>query len=203
MIPHKPWVQWNIPIPPRIYEEVCKVIQHKLDARIYKPSNFSYHSQWFYVVKKDGKSLQIVHSLEPLNQVTIKHTGVTPFTDQIGEHFTSCVCGRMLNLYVGYNKCRLMETSHNLTTFQSPYGTLCLVTLLMGWTNSVSIFHNDVTSILQLEISDITILYINDVPIWGPETRYVLEDSLEECISENPGICCFVWEHFQNVNQII
>ena len=37
--------------------------------------------------RKDGKSLQIVHSLEPLNRVTIKHAGVTPFTDQIGEHF--------------------------------------------------------------------------------------------------------------------
>jgi len=95
---HKPWAQRNIPIPPGIYDEVCHLMKLKLDAGVYEPSNSSYRSRWFCVVKKDGKSLRIVHSLEPLNQVTIKHAGVTPFTDQIGEHFVGRVCGGMLNL---------------------------------------------------------------------------------------------------------
>jgi hypothetical protein len=86
-IPHKPWAQRNIPIPPGIYDEVCCIIKHNIDAGVYEPSNSSYRSKWFCVAKKDGKSLCIVHSLEPLNKVTIKHAGVTPFTDQIGEHF--------------------------------------------------------------------------------------------------------------------
>jgi hypothetical protein len=131
-IPHKPWTQRNISIPPGIYEEVCKVIWRKLDAGVYEPSNSSYRSRWFCVVKKDGTSLQIVHSLEPLNQVTIKHAGVTPFTDQIGEHFAGRACGGMLNLYIGYDERGLAETSRNLTTFQTPYGTLRLVILPMG-----------------------------------------------------------------------
>ena len=80
---------------------------------------------------KDGKSLRIVHSLKLLNHVTIKHAGVTPFTDQIGKHFTRHACGGMLNLYVGYDECGLAESSHNLTTFQSPFGALRLVTLPM------------------------------------------------------------------------
>ena len=86
-IPHKLWTQRNIPISPGIYEEVCKLIKRKLEAGVYEPSNSSYRSRWFCVVKKDGKSLQIVHSLEPPNKVTIEHAGVTPSTDQIGEHF--------------------------------------------------------------------------------------------------------------------
>jgi hypothetical protein len=32
----------------------------------------------------------------------------------------------------------------------------------MGWTNSVPIFHDDVTFILQAEISHVTIPYIDD-----------------------------------------
>jgi hypothetical protein len=123
-IPHKPWAECNIPIPPGIYEEVCRLIKIKLDAGVYEPSNSSYHLHWFCVVKKDGKSLHIVHSLEPLNRVTIKHAGVTPFTDQIGEHFTGCTCGGMLDLYVGYDERGLAESSHDLTTFQSPFGAL-------------------------------------------------------------------------------
>ena len=41
-IPHKPWTQRNIPIPPGIYEEVCKLIKRKLEAGVYEPSNSSY-----------------------------------------------------------------------------------------------------------------------------------------------------------------
>ena len=72
----------------------------------------------------------------------------------------------------------------------------------MGWTNSVPIFHDDVTHILQPEIPDTTVPYIDDVPIRGPEGRYPLPDGTEERISDNPGIRRFVWEHFQNLNRV-
>ncbi len=170
---HKPWAQRNIPIPPGIYDKVCKIIKSKIDAGVYEPLNLSYRLCWFCVVKKDGKSLHIVHSLKPLNKVTIKHTGVTPFTDQIGEHFAGCACGGMLDLYVGYNKRGLLQDSRNLTTFQSPFGTLRLVTLPMGWTNSVPIFHDDVTCILQPEILEVTVPYINNVPVCRPAGQSV------------------------------
>jgi len=203
MIPHKPWAQQNIPIPPRIYDEVCCLIKVKLDTGMYEPSNSSYHSRWFCVVKKDGKSLCIVHSLELLNQVTIKHAGVTPFTDQIGKHFAGHACSGMLDLYVGYDEHGLAETSCNLTIFQSPFGALHIVTLPMGWTNSVPIFHDDVTCILQPEIPETMVPYIDDVPIHRPATCYQLPNGDEEWIPENPGIRRFVWEHFQGLNHII
>ena len=56
-VPHKPWIVRNLPIPPGIFDQVCKEIQRKIDAGIYKPSNSSYRSRWFCVVKKDGTSL--------------------------------------------------------------------------------------------------------------------------------------------------
>jgi len=71
----------------------------------------------------------------------------------------------MLDLYIGYDEHGLTETSCNLTTFQSYFGALCLVTLLIGWMNSIPIFHDDVTHILQPEIPDTTVLYIDNVPI--------------------------------------
>jgi hypothetical protein len=63
-VPHKPWIVRNLPIPPGIYPQVCKEIQRKIDAGIYEPSNSSYRSRWFCVVKKDGTSLRLVQSLE-------------------------------------------------------------------------------------------------------------------------------------------
>jgi hypothetical protein len=44
LVPHTPWVQRNIPIPPGIYDDVCKLIQQKMDAGVYEDSNSSYRS---------------------------------------------------------------------------------------------------------------------------------------------------------------
>jgi hypothetical protein len=102
-VAHEPWIQKNIPIPPGIYDEVCEMICTKIHAGVYEPSNSSYQSQWFCVTKKDGQ-LHIVHSLEPLNTVTIQQSGVTPIPEHLAKNFTGHACGAMLDLYVGYDK---------------------------------------------------------------------------------------------------
>jgi hypothetical protein len=203
VIPHKPWVLRNIPIPPGIYDEVCEIIRKKLQAGTFEPSNSSYRSRWFCVVKKDGKSLRIVQSLEPLNQVTIQHSGVPPFTEQLAEHFAGRACGSMMDLYVGYDERALAQSSRDFTTFQTPFGALRLTTLPMGWTNSVPIFHDDVTHILRPEIPHVTQPYIDDVPVRGSATRYILPSGECETIPENSGIRRFVWEHFQDLNRVV
>ena len=203
VIPHTPWVQRNIPIPPGIYDEVCKVIRRKIDAGVYEPSNSSYRSRWFCVVKKDGKSLRLVHSLEPLNAVTIQHSGVPPIPEHVAEQFAGRACGATFDLYVGYDERLIAEASRDLTTFQTPFGALRLVTLPMGWTNSVPIFHDDVTYILQPEIPHVTIPYVDDVPVKGPLTQYLLPNGEPECIPQNPNIRRFFWEHLANVNRVV
>jgi len=154
-------------------------------------------------LKKDGKSLQPVHSLEPLNAVTIQHSGITPIPEHLAEQFGGRACGAMLDLYVGYDEHLIAESSRDLTTFQTPFGALCLVTLPMGWTNSIPIFHDNVTFILQPEIPHVTIPYIDNVLVKGPATRYIQSDGSFETIAKNPGIHQFVWEHFQNLNRIV
>ena len=143
-----------------------------------------------------------MHSLEPLNAVTIQHLGVPPYVDHLAEQFAGRPCGGILDLFVGYDKRGLAETSRDLTTFQTPFGALRLVTLPMGWTNSVPIFHDDITHILQEEIPEYTIPYIDDVPIKGPRTDYRKVDGSYETLADNPGIRQFVWEHLNNVNRI-
>jgi hypothetical protein len=109
----------------------------------------------------------------------------------------------MLDLYVGYDERLIAETSRDYTTFQTPFGALQLVTLPMGWTNSVPIFHDDITFILQAEIPHVTIPHIDDVSIKGLMTTYQKVNDSYETILENPGIHRFVWEHFQNLNRVV
>ena len=53
------------------------------------------------MLKKDGKGLRLVHSLEPLNEVTIAYSGVPPATETLVAQFAGWACGGMLDLYVG------------------------------------------------------------------------------------------------------
>jgi hypothetical protein len=104
-------VEHNFPIPPGIYEDICAIVQKKLAAGIYELLNSSYRSHWFCVLKKDGKSLHPVHSLEPLNCVTIQHSGLPPIHEHLAEQFGKRTCGGMLDLCVGYDERLIAETS--------------------------------------------------------------------------------------------
>jgi len=64
----------------------------------------------------------------------------------------------------------------------------------------MQIQHRDLTFLLQDEIPDTAVPFVNDVPVKGSPTRYETGLNSFETIPENPGICCFVWEHLQNVN---
>jgi hypothetical protein len=110
VIPYMPWVEQNIPILTSLYEEVCRMLK-KIDAGIYEPLNSLYRSRWFCVMKKDGKSLRTVHSLEPLNKVTIQHSGIVPIPEHITEQFCGRACGGVLDLYVAFDERKVAESS--------------------------------------------------------------------------------------------
>jgi len=109
MVAHILWVEKPFRIPLAIYEEVYKMIKRKIDAGVYEPFNSSYWSRWFCVIKKNGKSLRIVHSLEPLNRVMIAHSGLPLVTEELAMHFAGRACSGILDLYVGYDEMVLAE----------------------------------------------------------------------------------------------
>jgi hypothetical protein len=201
-IEHIPWVLRNIPIPPGNFHKVVDIIKAKISAGVYEPSSSSYRSRWFCVLKKDGKSLRLVHDLQPLNAVTIKDSGVPPIVETYAESFGGRGCYGIFDLFVGFDQRALAHESRDLTTFQTPLGTLRLTSIPMGYTNSMQIQHGDLTFLLQDEIPDVAVPFVDDVPVKGPKTRYEIADSFET-IPENSGIRRFVWEHLQNVNRII
>jgi hypothetical protein len=102
--------------------------------------------------------------LEPLNEVTITHSGVPPFTEQLAEQFVGHTCNRMLDLYVGYDEQALGPSSQDLT------------------------FCDNVTYILQHKIPHVTQPYIDDIPVKGPPKRYIKDNREPETIPDNSGI---------------
>ena len=203
VISHIPWLHRQGPIPRGILPQVTKVIEDKWRSGAYEPSSSSYNSRWFCVLKKDQKSLRIVHSLEPMNGITIRNAAVPPYTEMLAEDFAGRGIYSTLDLYVAFDQRQLHERSRDMTTFSTPLGAFRLTVLPMGWTNSPAILQGDVAHILRPEIPHTTFPFIDDVPIKGPKTRYELPDGSFETIPGNPGIRRFVWEHLESVNRVI
>ena len=176
VVEHIPWQYRNIPIPPGKYDEIIGIIKDKIATGVYEPSNSSYRLRWFCVFKKDGKSLRIVHDLQPLNAVSIQDRGVPPIFEPYAESFGGRACYGVFDLFVSFDQRVLDSSSQDMTTFQTPLGTYRLMRIPMGYTNSVQIMQGDVTHILQDEILAHTIPFIDDVPVKGPPIRYQLDD---------------------------
>ena len=63
-----------------------------------------YHTRWSCVLKKDKKAFRIVHGLELLNKIMIRHSGVPPIPEHLAEQFSGRSCGATLDLYMGYDE---------------------------------------------------------------------------------------------------
>ena len=110
VVEHIPWQFRNIPIPPGKYDEIISIIKDKIATGVYEPSNSSYRLRWFCVFKKDGKSLQIVHDLQPLNAVSIQDQGVPPISEPYAESFGGRACYGVFDLFVSFDQ-RILDPS--------------------------------------------------------------------------------------------
>ena len=175
-VSHMPWVHRQGLIPWGILDQVVAIIKDKISSRVYEPSSSSYNSRWFCILKKDGTSLHLVHSLEPLNAITIKDATAPPYTDVIAEDFAGRAIYTTLNLCVFFDQRQLHPNSCNLTTFTTLLGAQWLGIILMGWTGSPAILQGDITRILHPEIPKVTVPFMDDLRAKGPKMHYELED---------------------------
>jgi hypothetical protein len=109
----------------------------------------------------------------------------------------------MMDLYSGYDQCVLHEELHNLTTFGTPLGLHQLTMLLQGHANAVQVYQGKTAFILQDEIPNYTSPFIDNVPVKLVKMRYQRADGSYKTIVQNPGICCFIWEHCIVINHIL
>lgn len=201
-VPHRPWEYKNIPIAPGIREKVMDVLRLKIEAGVYERSSSSYRSQWFVVLKKNGK-LRIVHDLQPLNKVTIRDAGNLPVVDDFVEGFASRQCYTVFDLFWGFDARKIHPKSRDLTAFSTPMGLLQITSLPTGFTNSPAEFQKCMSIILQDEIPTTANIFIDDLPIKGPTTQYLDSEGNPEVLEENSGIRRFIWEHAQDVHRIM
>ena len=201
-VEHEPWTEKNIPLPLAHKDEIIKLLQEKIKAGVYESAYTSYRSKWFTVNKKDG-GLRIVHDLQKLNSITIRDAAVPPLIDEFVEAYAGRSVYTVLDMYWGFHARMLDVESRDMTAFQTPLGAFRLTSLPMGYANAPAEFQACMMFILQDEVPNTAGVFIDDIPIKGPATRYLLPDGTEETIPSNPGIRRFIWEHLNDVHCIL
>ena len=155
------------------------------------------------MLKQDGKTLRLVHNLQPLNAVTIQDSSVPPFIEHLAESFGRYMVYSMMDVFAGYDQRPLHVDSQDMTMFNSPLGLHCLTTLPMGHTNAVQIYQANMAFILQDEIPHHTMPFIDDLLVKSEMSQYQRLDGSYETILENPGIRLFIWKHLTVVHRIL
>lgn len=200
--PHVPWEDKNLSLPPGRREEIIQMLKEKIKAGVYEETQSSYRSRWFCVKKKNGE-LRMVHDLQKLNGVTIRDTGVPPIMEDFVEAYAGRSVYSVLDMYWGFYARILDPESRDLTAFQTPLGPLRITSLPMGFTNSPAEFQASMLFILKEEIPNVADVFVDDIPIKGPASRYLDSEGKEETIKENPGIRRYMWEHLNDLHRIL
>ena len=202
VVDHLPWQDKNMPLPQGYKDEIIRLLKEKIDAGVYEEAQSSYRSRWFCVKKKNGE-LRIVHDLQKLNGISIRDSGVPPILEEFVEAYGGRSIYTVLDMYWGFHARMIDEDSRDMTAFQTPLGVLWIVSLPMGYTNSPAEFQACMMFILQNEVPEKAGVFIDDIPIKGPPTRYLDQEGHEERLPQNPGIRRYIWEHLNDVHRIL
>jgi len=151
---------------PGICDEVIRIIKEKIKIGFYERSNLSYWSKWFCVLKKEGKSLWIVHDLKPLNAVTIQDSGAPlSFSSMWTILAVEVLIWVLIFLCVWPSKLGhsisgpydLPDTSWIIRSHYPSHGA----------TNSVHILQGDISFIIQDEMPNIAAAFMDNVNVKG------------------------------------
>ena len=201
-VQHEPWIEKNFLLHQGHRDELINLLKEKIKAGVYERASTPYRSKWFYVKKKDG-GLRIVHDLQKLNSVTIRDSAVPPILEEFVEAYAGRSVYTVLDMFWGFHARVLDVDSRDMTAFQTPIGAFRLTSLPMGYANSPAEFQACMLFLLHDEIPKVAGVFVDDIPIKGPASRYLGPDGLEETLPENPGIRRYIWEHLNDVHRIL
>ena len=98
-----------------------------------------YHPDWLanpvLVMKKD-KTWRMCIDYTSLNKACPKDPFALPRIDQVIDSTAGCELLSFLDCYSGYNQIRLNPADHIKTSFITPYGAYCYVTMSFGLKNA-------------------------------------------------------------------
>jgi len=97
-----------------------------------------FHSEWLanpILVKKKNVKWRMCVDYTSLNKGCPKNPFPLPRIDQIVDSTTVCETLSFLDAYSDYHQIKMIETDHLATSFITPFGMFCYVTMSFGLKN--------------------------------------------------------------------
>jgi hypothetical protein len=186
----------------RFDEEKRKVIGeevHKLlEAGFIKEVH---HLEWLanpvLVKKKSGKWRMCV-DYTSLNKACPKVPFPLPLIDQIVDSTTGCETLSFLDAYSGYHQIKMKESDQLVTSFITPFGMYCYVTMLFGLRNAGATYQRCMQHVFREHIGPTVKAYVDDIVVKSKRANNLVADldTTFKCLKAkniklNPEKCVF------------
>jgi hypothetical protein len=131
------------------------------------------------VEKKDTKIYRMCIDFTALNKHCPKNYFPLPRIDHIIDSTAGCERLSFLDAYSGYNQIRLKVEDEDKTTFITPHGVYCYITMPFGLKNAGATYQWCMQACLKEEIGRNIEVYVDDIVIKSSKADSLLEDLRE------------------------
>ena len=132
------------------------------------------------------------------NRHTLEDAKIPPNSKVFSEPFAGLHIFSLIEFHSGYNQKMLHEDSRDYMAFQTMQGMYWPTRLVQGATNLRLAFVKVSRKILNAHLGSIAEIFVHDVGVGGPKTRYG-----EEEVEGLPGVRRCILEHLQNRDDVL
>jgi hypothetical protein len=144
-----------------IGEEVHKLLKAEFIKEVH-------HPEWLanpvLVKKKNGKQRMCVEYTS-LNKACPKVPFPLPHIDQIVDSTAGCETLSFLDAYSGYHQIKMKESDQLVTSFITPFGMYCYVTMPLGLRNAGATYQRCMQHVFEEHIGPTIEVYVDDIVV--------------------------------------
>ena len=125
-----------------------------------------HHPDWLanlVLVKKKNEKMRMCVDYTSLNKACPKVPFPLPRTDQIVDSTAGCETLSFLDAYSGYHQIKMKESDQLATSFITPFGMYCYVTMPFGLQNARATYQRCMLHVFGEHIGSTVEAYIDDI----------------------------------------
>src|SRR3954453_12281438 len=131
------------------------------------------------VPKKNTDILRMCIDYSGLNKHCLKDPFPLPRIDQVIDSTAGAELLCFLDAYFGYHQIRMKESDQKATSFVTPFGTFCYVTMPFGLKNAGATYQRTMQKCLKEQIGQNVHAYVDDIVVMTRKGSNLISDFKE------------------------